>query len=92
MEFKEATDRLVSRVLHEDLAAELGVSIQTIRQARLSPDSASYRKPPRGWERAVMKLATRHVIELGRLVLDLRAAQRAGGKLPFPLRSRARIE
>jgi hypothetical protein len=76
MDFKEATDRLVERVLHEELAAELGVSLQTIRQARMSPDSPSYRKPPKGWEGAVQKLATRRVVELTRLALELRRPKR----------------
>jgi hypothetical protein len=57
MDFKEATDDLFARVDHEDLAKRLGVSVATIRQARLRPDAGAHRSPPNGWRDAVAKLA-----------------------------------
>lgn len=69
MDFKEATENLCAGVSHEELAATLGVSVATIRQARLRPDAKAHRSPPTNWERAVIKLAEqrmqqyRHLIE-----------------------------
>lgn len=59
MDFKKATDALFARLTHEDLAEALGVSVPSIRQARLGVDSAAHRGPPQGWERAVLRLAER---------------------------------
>ena len=47
MNFREAVDALGSSLTHEDVAKALGVSVQTIRQARMKEDSKSYRAPPR---------------------------------------------
>jgi hypothetical protein len=69
MNFKEATDALFERVTHEALAGELGVSVPSIRQARLDSKAMAYRQPPEGWERAVAALAEarlRHYRELVR--------------------------
>lgn len=71
MGFKEATDALNAAVTHEDLARELGVSVQRIRQARLDPASAGYRPPPAGWEAAVAKLARERGGELAKLAKRL---------------------
>jgi hypothetical protein len=57
MDFKKATDGLFDRVDHADLAKALGVSIPLIRQARLDRAAAAHRSPPKGWEKAVMRLA-----------------------------------
>jgi hypothetical protein len=72
VDFIEATDRLVGRVTHRELADELGVSLQTIRQARMDPKSSSHRKPPNGWQAAVAKLAARRGGELTKLAEQLR--------------------
>ena len=45
MNFKNATDRLFSRIDHRDLAKALGVSVASIRQARLRPDALAHRSP-----------------------------------------------
>ena len=59
MEFKEATDRLIDAgVSIADLAREMKVSEQALRQARLSPAAKGYRKPPDGWKAAVIKLTS----------------------------------
>lgn len=57
MNFKAATDRLADSVTHADIAREAGVSLQSIRQARLDPNNPSYRKPPANWKTALVKLA-----------------------------------
>lgn len=44
MDFQAATDGLFSRVDHEDLAKALGVSVASIRQARLKPDASARRR------------------------------------------------
>lgn len=61
MDFKAATDALFSRITHEDLAAELGVSVPTIRQARLDDVAQAHRNPPGGWEKAAKRLAERQM-------------------------------
>jgi hypothetical protein len=57
MDFREATDALFRRVDQETLAEALGVSIASIRQARLRPEAAAHRSPPPNWKEAVIKLA-----------------------------------
>ena len=76
MTFKKATDRLFSRVDHEDLAKELGVSVPSIRQARLTPDALAHRSPPPAWEKAVLRLAEERVSHFQRLVEELRDSSR----------------
>lgn len=57
MDFKTATDRLTACLGHSDIADAAGVSVQSIRQARLDPNSLSYRSPPVGWQKMVARLA-----------------------------------
>ena len=61
MNFKEATDALFERVTHEDLAEALGVSVPSIRQARLDGKALAFRQPPEGWEKAISRLAERRI-------------------------------
>jgi DNA-binding GntR family transcriptional regulator len=69
MDFREATDALFQRLDQEKLAQALGVSIASIRQARLRPEAAAHRSPPPNWRKAVIKLAEeqeriyRHLLE-----------------------------
>lgn len=72
MNFKKATDRLFSRVDHEHLAEALGVSVASIRQARLSPDALAHRSPPPDWENAVLRLAEERVSHFRKLIEELR--------------------
>jgi hypothetical protein len=74
MDFREATDGLCGKVDHEDVARALGVSLQTIRQARLQPETKSHRSPPRGWRDAVIRLAEEKASHYRRLVEELRAS------------------
>jgi hypothetical protein len=74
MTFKKATDRLFSRVDHEDLAKALGVSIASIRQARLTRNALARRSPPQDWENAVLRLAEERVRHFGKLIEEIRAS------------------
>lgn len=64
MNFKEATDLLCEGLGHEDVAKMLNVSVQTVRQARLSPTAKAYRRPPDGWEAAVKRLSEARIADL----------------------------
>jgi hypothetical protein len=68
MNFKEATDGLFDRVSHEELADSLGVSVASIRQARLSPQARAFREPPPGWREAVIGLAEKRAAHYRKLV------------------------
>ena len=67
MNFKQATDALLESVTLEDLASEMGVSLQALRQARAAKGTLSHRTPPDGWEAAIARLADRKAAKLVRL-------------------------
>jgi hypothetical protein len=73
MDFTEATDWLTKGVSLADLARELGASYGLIRQARMAPESPSFRRPPTGWEEAVARLAEKRAQELLALKEALRS-------------------
>lgn len=75
MNFKEATDALFKRVSHDELAGALGVSVASVRQARLDPDAKAHRAPPQDWEKATVKLAADRIREYRRLISTLEATQ-----------------
>lgn len=80
MDFKEATDRLFSQIDHDNLAAELKVSVALIRQARLRSEAHGHRAPPKQWEKAVLNLAERQIEHYQRLAVALRkSAARVNG-------------
>jgi hypothetical protein len=64
MDFKTATDLVAGCITHLEIAEAAGVSIQTIRQARMDPDSSSYRNPPAGWQGVLARLARERSREL----------------------------
>jgi hypothetical protein len=72
MDFKEATDGLFARVDHEDLARKLGVSVASIRQARLRPEAGAHRSPPENWQTAVIRAAEERVWHYRNLIERLR--------------------
>jgi hypothetical protein len=72
MNFKEATDAVCSGLGHEEVATTLGVSVQSVRQARLNYGNAK-RPPPKGWQRAVIRLAERRILYYRKLIEELRA-------------------
>ena len=77
MDFQQATDLLFDAITHQDLARELGISLQSIRQARVASASKAHRSPPKSWQQAVAALARRQIRHYQRL-LDLLAADEAG--------------
>ena len=72
MDFREATQELCAGVPQEELARALGVSVATIRQARLRVDAAAYRSPPKDWQTTVIKLAEDRARHYRRLADTLR--------------------
>ena len=81
MDFKRASDALFDRVSHESLAAQMGVSVAAIRQARLDVSAKAHRTPPKDWERAIIELAEnriRHYHELiGAMTKDRAGSSKA---------------
>jgi hypothetical protein len=72
---KDAIDAVCSPLGHEDVAKSLGVSAQTVRQARLSPTAKAVRAPPSGWESAIIRLAERRMMHYRTLIERLRSAE-----------------
>jgi hypothetical protein len=68
MSFREATDALCASLNHEDVAKALGVSVQSVRQARLRPDSMAFRAPPQNWKNAIIRLAEARVSHYRKLI------------------------
>ena len=67
MNFRKATDELFEGISHQDLADALGLSVATVRQARLDDDAKAHRTPPEGWEESVARLARERAKRLERL-------------------------
>ena len=74
MEFREAVDGVCERLDHDDVAKALGVSVQTIRQARLDPKTQAHRSPPTEWQHALIQLAEDRVWHYRKLIEQLRQA------------------
>jgi hypothetical protein len=72
MNFKEATDGLFDRISHEDLAEALGVSVASIRQARLPETAKAHRQPPKAWQDKVIRLAESHIMRYRKLIDQVR--------------------
>jgi hypothetical protein len=68
MDFRTATDALLDSTSHEALAKSLGVSVATVRQARLAPSAKAHRSPPAGWESVILRLAKQRLTYFKRLV------------------------
>jgi hypothetical protein len=73
MDFRKATDELCATITHEDVAKALGVSVQSIRQARLKDETNGHRQPPEKWESALVELAEKRVADYKRLIAKLRS-------------------
>lgn len=69
MDFRTATDLL--GLPAPELAKAFNLQPQTIRQMRLAPGAASYRSPPAGWEKVIVRLARERGRELDQLVKAL---------------------
>lgn len=72
MDFREATESLCAGVSHEELAKALGVSVATVRQARLRSDAKAHRSPPDRWKATVRQLAEKRLSEYRHLADALR--------------------
>jgi hypothetical protein len=77
MEFREAIDGLCEGVDHGDVAKALGVSVQTVRQARMRPNTNAHRSPPKDWQDAVIRLAEERVWHYRKLIEGIRQNGRA---------------
>lgn len=77
MNFKQATDDLFEAVDHDRLAKSLGVSIASIRQARLKPNAKAHRTAPAAWKQSVIQLAEERVHHYQRLIEHLRFSSEA---------------
>jgi len=75
MDFRKATDDLCARIDHDDIAEALGVSVQTVRQARMAPDVPAHRSPPDEWEKGVIRLAEERLSHYRELIDRLRVAR-----------------
>lgn len=71
MNFREAAQELGRQVTTAEIAGALGVSVDAVRQARLQPGAAGYRRPPEGWEKPILKLAKQRTRQLERLIRAL---------------------
>jgi hypothetical protein len=71
MKFREAVDVLCASLSHEDVAKALGVSLQSVRQARLSEESTAFRAPPKNWKNAIIRLAEARMTHYPKLVEKL---------------------
>jgi hypothetical protein len=71
MDFKKATDELLAPISHQELADALGVSIPSVRQARLDGAAKAHRKPPEGWERVIKRMAEKKAQHFQRLAEKL---------------------
>jgi hypothetical protein len=72
MIFRDAVDAICDSLSHEDVAKALGVSVQTVRQARLSEDSKAFRTPPKNWKAAIIRLAEARVLHYRKLIDKLK--------------------
>jgi hypothetical protein len=72
-DFRAVTDKLGMDA--KALAKALGVSVQSIRQMRADPASASYRSPPRTWEHVIGRLARARALELLKMASELTRAR-----------------
>jgi len=71
MNFKQTTDALLESVTLEDLADAIGVSVQTIRQARAAEGTSAHRTPPPGWEAGAASLARKASIRYQKIAKSL---------------------
>ena len=72
MNFREATDGLFARIDQAEFAKRLGVSVATIRQARMRSDARAHRTPPENWPDAVVGLAEAQIAHYRKLIESVR--------------------
>lgn len=75
MDFYKASSRATgARITLADIAKVTKTAPQTLRRARMDPESPYYRPPPDGWERKLAQLAQRRAHDLLHLADELRKA------------------
>ena len=67
MDFKKATEELMTGVTRAEIAQALSVSPATVAQARLDRAAKAHRNPPDGWESILAKVARQKSERLARL-------------------------
>jgi hypothetical protein len=72
MDFKKASDELISAITIGQIAQALDRSEATIKQARLAPTANAHRSPPEGWEAALARLARQRAAALLKLADKLK--------------------
>lgn len=68
MDFRTAANILSAQITTADIARAVNMSPHSIRQARLREGAPGYRKPPDGWQQAVVRLAKARTRELKALI------------------------
>ena len=76
LDFRKATDILCDTISHDTLANALGVSVATVRQARLRSDAKAHRGPPREWRETIIRLAEERVWHYRKLIEEIRRDRR----------------
>jgi hypothetical protein len=76
MDFGKATDELMKGLTREEIAAGLGCSLSSVRQAKLEEGNAARRSPPKGWETALADMAEMEGLRLLGLAKSLRKLRR----------------
>jgi hypothetical protein len=74
MSFRKITDELFVSINHDEFAKALGVSVATVRQARLGEESKAHRSAPPGWKTIALRLAEDQARHFRRLAERLRRA------------------
>ena len=72
MDFRETVDVLCDPLDHKKVADALGVSVQTVRQARLAEQSRAFRAPPKHWKDTIIRLAERRIMHYRQLIERVR--------------------
>jgi hypothetical protein len=70
-DFKATMEALGAKIGAEEMAAELGCALQTVKQARLGEKSPGRRPAPPGWEKAAKSLAERQAAYFRKLAASL---------------------
>ena len=72
MDFLEATDALLQALSQREIAEALGVSLASVRQARMNANAKGWRSPPKDWCAVLIRLAAERADYYLRLVEQLK--------------------
>ena len=73
MNFREASDALCANLGHNEVAKALGISVQSVRQGRMSAESSGFRAPPKNWKNVAIRLAEERVWHYRMLIDSLQS-------------------